>query len=45
MQICSRPQKNTQVLRQWRRSYVFGVNFEQVSHVAVFSLLTLKRLL
>ena len=32
------------IIRQWRRSYVFIVNFEQISHIVlVFPLLTLNK--
>ena len=42
-EICSKLTIKTPERRQWRRSGVFIVNFEQISHlVLVFLLLTLK---
>ena len=43
-EICSKLTINTPERRQWRRSGVFIVNFEHISHlVLVFLLLTLNR--
>ena len=43
-EICSKLTINTPERRQWRRSGVFIVNFEHISHlVLVFLLLTLSR--
>ena len=43
-EICSKLTINTPKRRQWRRSGVFIVNFEHISHlVLVFLLLTLSR--
>ena len=43
-EICSKLTIKTQERRQWRRSGVFIVNFEHISHfVLVFLLLTLSR--
>ena len=43
-EICSKLTINTPELRQWRRSGVFIVNFEHISHlVLVFLLLALSR--
>ena len=43
-EICSKLTINTPERRQWRRSGVFIVNFEHISHlVLVFLLLTLGR--
>ena len=43
-EICSKLTINTLERRQWRRSGVFIVNFEHISHlVLVFLLLTLSR--
>ena len=42
--MCSKLTINTPERRQWRRSGVFMVNFEHISHlVLVFLLLTLSR--
>ena len=42
-EICSKLTKKTPERRQWRRSGVFIVNFEHISHlVLVFLLLTLN---
>ena len=42
-EICSKFTTNTPGRRQWRRSVVFIVNFEHISHlVLVFLLLTLN---
>ena len=42
--ICSKLTIKTSERRQWRRSYVFIVNFEHISHLAlVFLLLTLSK--
>ena len=43
-EICSKLTINTPERRQWRRSGVFIVNFEHISHLLlVFLLLTLSR--
>ena len=43
-EICSKLTINTPERRQWRRSGVFIVNFEHISHlVLVFLLLTLNK--
>ena len=43
-EICSKLTINTPERRQWRRSGVFIVNFEHISHLAlVFLLLTLNK--
>ena len=43
-EICSKLTIKTPERRQWRRSGVFIVNFEHISHLAlVFLLLTLKK--
>ena len=43
-QICSRLTIKTSDRRQWRRSGVFVVNFEHISHLVLeFLLLTLSR--
>ena len=44
-EICSKlTTKETQEWRQWRRSGVFIVNFEHISHIVlVFSLLALNK--
>ena len=43
-EICSKLTINTPERRQWRRSGVFIVNFEHISHlVLVFLMLTLNR--
>ena len=43
-EICSKLTIKTPERRQWRRSGVFTVNFEHISHLAlVFLLLTLNR--
>ena len=45
-EICSKLTMKTLERRHWRRSGVFIVNFELVSHLAlVFLLLTLNRLM
>ena len=42
--ICSKLTTKTPEQRQWRRSGVFIINFEQISHIAlVFPLLTLRK--
>ena len=42
-EICSKLTINIPQRRQWRRSGIFIVNFEQISHLAlVFLLLTLS---
>ena len=43
-EICSKLRINTPERRHWRRSGVFIVNFEHISHLAlVFLLLTLNK--
>ena len=43
-EICSKLTRKTPERRHWRRSGVFIVNFEHISHLAlVFLLLTLNR--
>ena len=43
-EICSKLKVKTQERHQWRRSAVYVVNFEHISHlVLVFLLLTLSR--
>ena len=43
-EICSKLTKKIPEQRQWRRSGIFTVNFEHISHlVLVFLLLTLSR--